>query len=170
MYQCTDSQLNTLVDHSWVLYFGLLMTSCSLSACTCFFRMRSMWILPPHLPSHLGSLQMPTALDSFFDVLQGAGEGVRSMVLRLPLVYLEGPWTTTFGVPLFRNLEHIARDAGFVPYIGSGENLQTPMRLQPCMHAYAATSTGRHLVPVMGSTVLEFCTYQGCWGWGEEGQ
>ncbi len=38
MLQCTDGQLNTNMKHSWVLFFGLMMTSCSLSSsCTnCF--------------------------------------------------------------------------------------------------------------------------------------
>ena len=82
--------------------------------------------LAPHLSSYI-CIQLPTALNSFFAVLQGAGEGVRAMVLRLPLVYLEGPWTDLFGVTMFKALEQIAKEAGFVPYLGSGESLQTPM-------------------------------------------
>ena len=74
------------------------------------------------------SMQLRTALNSFSAVPQGAGEGVRSMVLRLPLVYFEGPWTSTFNVPMFKGLQQIAKQAGFVPYLGSGENLRGTLR------------------------------------------
>ena len=129
--------------HSWVHFLRLMLTDCSVSGCTCFFCKAVCVALARHLLSYI-CIQLPTALNSFFAVPQGAGEGVRAMVLRLPLVYLEGPWTNLFGVTMFKALEQIAKEAGFVPYLASGESLQTPMlaALHACIGCHLKEPSG----------------------------